>query len=114
MIDYALRRRFSFFEMEAGFESEGFKDYQTKLNDESFSRLISKIQNLNAQIESDPSLGKGFCIGHSYFANQEIFTDVWMKQVIQYDILPLLKEYWFDENDKVRYWEEQLRGVFND
>ena len=114
MIDYALRRRFSFFDMEAGFESEGFKDYQTNLNNENFNRLISQLQNLNAQIETDPSLGKGFCIGHSYVANQETCTDAWMKQVVQYDILPMLREYWFDEDDKVRYWEDQLRGVFNE
>ena len=28
MLDYALRRRFSFFDMEPGFDSEGFINYQ--------------------------------------------------------------------------------------
>ena len=31
MIDYALRRRFSFFDMEPGFDSEGFIKYHDDL-----------------------------------------------------------------------------------
>ena len=42
MIDYALRRRFSFFEMEPGFDSEGFIHYQNGLNNETLNELISR------------------------------------------------------------------------
>ncbi len=68
MIDYALRRRFSFFEMEPGFDSKGFINYQNNLNSEILNELIYKIKKLNHEISLDKSLGKGFCIGHSYFA----------------------------------------------
>ncbi len=67
MMDYALRRRFSFFEMTPGFTTEGFKAYQEMLDNEDFNQLIKAIIDLNDVIANDDSLGKGFCIGHSYF-----------------------------------------------
>jgi len=66
MIDYALRRRFSFFEMKPSFESDGFISYQESLHSEEFDRLVLGLKELNAAITKDPSLGRGFCIGHSY------------------------------------------------
>lgn len=58
MIDYALRRRFSFFEVEPGFDSEGFIHYQNGLNNETLNELISKVKDLNHEIALDKSLGK--------------------------------------------------------
>lgn len=115
IIDYALRRRFSFFDMEPGFESEGFKRYQEKLESETFDHVITKVQELNKEIATDPSLGSGFRIGHSYFINQEDKdnnTDEWVRFIVEYDILPMLREYWFDDDDKLKSWESTLRGVF--
>ena len=114
MIDYALRRRFSFYEMEPGFNSDGFIAYQKSLDNETFDTLIDRIKELNREITADNSLGKGFCIGHSYFCNQEECTDEWMMEVVEYDIIPMLSEYWFDEREKLQKWENNLRGVFND
>ena len=31
-----------------------------------------------------------------------------------YDIIPMLREYWFDDKQKVQRWENLLIGVFND
>lgn len=59
MIDYALRRRFSFYEMEPGFNSEGFKAYQASLKNETFNTLIEQIIDLNREINIDDSLGPG-------------------------------------------------------
>lgn len=112
MIDYALRRRFSFFEMEPGFDSDGFVKYQKKLKNKVFDNLITKIKELNKAILSDPSLGKGFCIGHSYFCEQKSCTNEWLREVVEFDIVPMLSEYWFDENEKLQQWINQLRGVF--
>lgn len=112
MIDYALRRRFSFFDIEPGFESEGFMKYQANLNNETFSLLVSKVQELNKEISADKSLGKGFCIGHSYFCGQSECSDEWMQAIVDYDILPMLSEYWFDDTNKLQRWENILRGVF--
>jgi 5-methylcytosine-specific restriction protein B len=112
MIDYALRRRFSFFDMEPGFDSEGFLKYQDSLGNETFNRLIDRIKELNREIAQDPSLGKGFCIGHSYFCNAGECTEEWMKDVVDFDILPMLSEYWFDNTAKLQQWENILHGVF--
>lgn len=114
MIDYALRRRFSFYEMEPSFDSEGFQTYQATLNNETFNKLIEYTKSLNLEISADPTLGKGFCIGHSYFTGQEECTDSWMELIVTYDILPMLKEYWFDEEDKVNSWVSNFKGVLND
>lgn len=114
MIDYALRRRFSFFEIDPGFGSEGFRAYQKSLENENFDELVSKIVELNEAIMRDKSLGKGFCIGHSYFCGRtkENCTKEWMQSVVDYDILPMLSEYWFDDDSKVQRWENILHGVF--
>lgn len=112
MIDYALRRRFSFFEMDPAFDTEGFVAYQSGLSNETFDSLIDCIKDLNRDIRKDASLGNGFCIGHSYFCNQKECTEEWMKAVVYYDILPMLREYWFDDPGKVDRWESRLSGVF--
>ncbi len=114
IIDYALRRRFSFYEMEPGFHSEGFIEYKNAFDNDTFNTLIERIQELNKEISADSSLEKGFCIGHSYFCEQKECTDEWMEQTVEYEILPMLREYWFDENSKLQKWENTLRGVFND
>ena len=114
MIDYALRRRFKFFEMEPGFYSDGFKAYQESLHNETFDALIDMVIDLNREIKKDDSLGNGFCIGHSYFCGQNECTEEWMKAVVYYDIIPMLQEYWFDDRQKVQHWENLLSGVFDD
>lgn len=112
MIDYALRRRFSFFEMEPGFDTEGFSRYQKALNSETLDELILRVKDLNREITLDKSLGKGFCIGHSYFCGRDVCTDEWLKTVVEYDIIPMLSEYWFDDSAKLQRWTNVLRGVF--
>lgn len=112
MIDYALRRRFSFFEIEPGFDSQGFISYQNGLNSETLDELISKVKELNRKIAADKSLGRGFCIGHSYFCGRDVCTDEWLHSVVDYDILPMLSEYWFDDENEFQRWKNVLQGVF--
>ncbi len=110
MIDYALRRRFSFIEMVPAFDSDGFKRYQKGLGNETFDKLIATIKELNEAITTDGSLGKGFVMGHSYFCKLEkkTCTKEEMGRVVRYDIIPMLEEYWFDEESKLRTWKEKL------
>ena len=112
MIDYALRRCFSFFDMEPGFDSEGFIRYQNELHSDTMNELVQKTKDLNREIANDKSLGKGFCIGHSYFCGQSQCTDECLRSIVDYDILPVLSEYWFDDNNKYQKWESILQGVF--
>ena len=111
MLDYALRRRFAFFEMKPGFDTDGFREYRKGLASEKFDRLISCIENLNAAITADESLGEGFCIGHSFFCNLKKATDQALSGIVEYELIPLLKEYWFDEPVKVKDWINNLRSA---
>ena len=112
MIDYALRRRFSFFDMEPGFDSEGFIHYQNGFANDIFNSLVERVKELNQEIMKDKSLGKGFCIGHSYFCNMDVCSEESLKDIVDFDILPMLSEYWFDDSTKLQHWENRLRGVF--
>jgi 5-methylcytosine-specific restriction protein B len=111
MIDYALRRRFSFYSMKPGFDSLGFKSYQHKLDSTKFDSLIKAVKQLNEKIVSDNSLGNGFEIGHSYFCGQDSITDAWLYQVVNYDIIPLISEYWFDNKQEVNRWSDILNDA---
>jgi 5-methylcytosine-specific restriction protein B len=111
MIDYALRRRFSFYDMNPAFDSDGFKTYQSLLHSETFDKFIESIKRLNEEIAKDDSLGSGFTIGHSYFCNQIAFDKQWLENVLEYDIAPMLKEYWFDDIQKYEAQVAQLRNI---
>ncbi len=113
MLDYALRRRFAFFEIEPAFNSDGFKNYQENISNPKFDKLIEVIKQLNNVIKDDVSLGGGFRIGHSYFISSEndVIDDAWLQTVVNYEIVPLLQEYWFDENSRVEEWTAKLRGA---
>jgi 5-methylcytosine-specific restriction protein B len=111
IIDYALRRRFSFYNMSPGFESDGFKAYQSSLNSDTFNRFIDGIKQLNEVIAKDDSLGAGFCIGHSYFCNQDVFDKEWLENVLEFDIAPMLQEYWFDDIHKYDGQITLLRNI---
>ena len=109
MLDYALRRRFAFFEFSPAFETEGFRMYRQGKHNKKFDNLVAAIEKLNVAIENDDTLGRGFRIGHSYFCTENEIDDMWLNAVITYEIVPLLNEYWFDEPSKVRDWEHVLR-----
>lgn len=107
MIDYALRRRFSFFEIKPGFESPQFMGYVKKQMNPHLDRLVKAIIELNNVIECDDSLGSGFCIGHSYLCNLVDKND--LDNIVEYDIIPMLREYWFDNNNRFNQEAQKLR-----
>lgn len=113
MLDYALRRRFAFFELKPGFTTEGFRAYRMYLENEKFDKLTACVERLNNEISNDESLGEGFCIGHSYFCNlaPETIDDQVLCGIVEYELIPLLKEYWFDEPVKVKDWSSNLRSA---
>ncbi|WP_077074804.1 AAA family ATPase [Aedoeadaptatus urinae] len=113
MLDYALRRRFAFFEIKPGFGTEGFEKYKQGLENEKFDRLIACVEDLNNAISADETLGEGFCIGHSYFCNlsPDSIDEQILSGIVEYELIPLLKEYWFDEPAKVENWIGRLRSA---
>ena len=113
MLDYALRRRFSFFTMKPGFNTLGFQAYQDSLKSDAFNKLIACVKQLNSKIAEDISLGEGFCIGHSYFCGltPETANTQTLSSIVEYELIPLLKEYWFDEPAKIVDWSDRLRSA---
>ncbi len=101
IVDYALRRRFAFKDVMPGFDSDKFGPLLESKGVEQI--VISAIQNkmaaLNKEIESSVDLGRGFTIGHSFFVPFQNVTDskIWYDRVIKNEIIPLLREYWFDK-----------------
>ena len=111
LMDFALRRRFAFFELEPGFDSDGFRVYQQTLGSSKFDALIACVQQLNAAIVDDETLGGGYRIGHSFFCGLqpgEADQIERLRSIVDYEIVPLLREYWFDDLEKACSWEQQL------
>lgn len=112
MMDYALRRRFAFFSMTPGFDSSGFKTLMEELDDNRYNKLIACVKDLNKAITDDPTLGSGFRVGHSYFCGPNFIKRQYsLTSVVEYELLPLLHEYWFDEPEKVAEWSDKLRSA---
>ncbi len=110
LIDYALRRRFTFITLKPRFNSTKFNNYMRQknhLSDEEINTINESMEYINKQIRS--SLGSNFEIGHSYFAQgpKEDF-ETWYHNILHYEILPLLDEYFIDEEDKVEEIKNDL------
>jgi 5-methylcytosine-specific restriction endonuclease McrBC GTP-binding regulatory subunit McrB len=107
MIDYALRRRFAFISLRPAFDHQQFarKLASLEVEPELRTRLTERLVALNEQIRNDENLKEGFCIGHSYFCHvgegQEA-DEAWYERIIRTEIAPLLREYWFDDQEKAK------------
>ena len=111
ILDYALRRRFSFVDINPAFENETFKKYQASLDNIKLNQVLELIKSLNKEINDDPTLGPGFMIGHSYFCGlKNTDKKEVIESIVKYDIVPLIKEYWFDDDSKVEMWKKRLLG----
>ena len=114
LVDYALRRRFMFFTMKPEFLSQVFVETlkEMQLTDENIRFVQDKLSQLNSIIVNDRSnLGPGFEIGHSYFSRKptEVSFEKWFASVVRMEIEPLLKEYWYDDVEKVNEITKTLK-----
>ncbi len=105
MVDYALRRRFSFIELEPAFLLESFRIHLINhgIDEEYIDKVIEGMETLNEVIAQDmKNLGKGYCIGHSYFCGELLkneSSEAWYSRIIKFEIKPLLYEYWFEDEE---------------
>ncbi|HEX2209744.1 MAG TPA: AAA family ATPase, partial [Longimicrobium sp.] len=101
MVDYALRRRFSFIRLRPAFGAEQFANHLAVLgaSDELVRRIVERMTELNHAIAQDArNLGPGYEIGHSFFVPGDgggTLDDAWYERVVRQEIEPLLNEYWF-------------------
>ena len=111
MVDYALRRRFAFIQVNPAFNNPKFSNWlieKNNIKENDVNLLCNKMIALNAAIDDD--LGEGFEIGHSYFVDNldsNNFTQSY-KDIIDYEIIPLLEEYWFDDDTKIVDYKQML------
>jgi DNA polymerase III delta prime subunit len=114
VVDYALRRRFAFIDLAPNLGSARFKSYLASIgiSDRLSSGIITRIGQLNAEIVADlANLGPGFAIGHSYFCAKPVAHETeqdWYERIVETEIVPLLREYWFDTPQKADSWNAQL------
>lgn len=105
LVDYALRRRFRFININPAFSTDSFKKHMITngLELNLLNKIVSRMEQLNDKISSDTkNLGNGYRIGHSYFCNTPNSgesQDVWYKRIVNSEIKPLLCEYWFDDEE---------------
>lgn len=111
LIDYALRRRFAFFEMEPAFDNERFAKAVELSGNSKLSALVDRVRKLNQDIADDPSLGTGFRIGHSYFCLGDAATDDDVRDIVEFELAPLVREYWFDAPEVAEGHIARLRSV---
>ena len=118
LMDYALRRRFSFYEVEPAFDKLSFKNHISQYISTTnvVNKVLQRFAELNAKIADEDSsgLGKGFCIGHSYFCVKPVqgqTDEAWYNSIIKYEIVPLLEEYWWDDKRKA---EDCIKALLKD
>jgi 5-methylcytosine-specific restriction endonuclease McrBC GTP-binding regulatory subunit McrB len=114
MVDYALRRRFAFFGLEPRFASPKFRQHLESrgASPETVTQLVERMLALNADIAADTTnLGPGYCVGHSFFvpSNGTKCDAAWYQRVIQHEVAPLLREYWFDNPKRADEWADRLK-----
>lgn len=114
VIDYALRRRFAFYNVKPAFDSVIFKNHIKK--NKKLLKVVECIKQLNVEIQNCESLGAGFQIGHSFFCGKNIFdgNDNAIKDILIYEIIPLISEYWFDDQEKLNFEVQKLLASLND
>jgi hypothetical protein len=105
MVDYALRRRFTFVTLKPAFQSGAFKPYLENIGveDDVIGMIVQRMEVLNKEISLDKTnLGPDYVIGHSYFCPLETEQELgieWYNSIIESEIAPLIREYWFDSSD---------------
>jgi hypothetical protein len=115
MVDYALRRRFTFFTLDPQFRSPAFSSYledHLGASKTLISAIVARFEALNKKIAEDTTnLGPGFCIGHSFFCSSgpkiKLDEDGY-RRVVKTEVAPLLREYWFDKPKQAQDMIDQL------
>lgn len=114
LMDYALRRRFAFFAMAPALGNANFRaSLGPALELSRLPELLEVVTALNSAITDEPGLGKGYCLGHSYFCGLGGEAPETLPQrlhdIVECDLIPTLEEYWFDDGEKLQHWAARLR-----
>lgn len=111
LVDYALRRRFCFIDFMP--EEQILQSWLDKNNimiarDE----VVEFLHRINLKIREDEKLGKHFQIGHSYFMRKNLDKKK-LENILKYNIIPLLEEYYFEDQDAIKEVQKIFAEIFN-
>lgn len=116
LVDYAMRRRFSFITLNPAFNTGKFNRYlkeKMELSEEFINNINTKMTRVNNIITN--RIGEDFTIGHSYFIESiENISNVdkWFEEIVKYEIIPMVEEYFFDDINSI-YEIKTILGVWN-
>lgn len=114
LVDYALRRRFAFVSLRPMFDSEGFKSWLSeRASAPLVDAIVTRLTELNGEIEADPTLGVGFSIGHSFFCpdlQEKKLDESWFRRIVATEIEPLINEYWLDSAERAKTLVARLKA----
>ncbi|GAB3807428.1 hypothetical protein GCM10028868_37240 [Virgibacillus kimchii] len=103
-LEIALRRRFSFMQLKPNF-NEKWRAYllEQNVSEALIERILFVIERINETVRNDFQLGTGYEIGHSFFTNipKGMDENTWYQRVMNFEIKPLLEEYYFDRPELV-------------
>ncbi len=114
LVDYALRRRFAFIALRPAFDTPAFREQleQAGASAKLVRHIVTALTRLNESIRGQTTtLGPGFEVGHSFFCPPDGTTadEAWFRDVIESEVAPLLREYWFDDPDRAEAEVRNLR-----
>lgn len=112
IVDYALRRRFSFITLTPEF-GDTFKNFLKAKMDAAFvEKITDKIITVNNTIRQQDML-RGMEIGHSYFCNFSDFKKgdeaIWWDDICEYELFPYLEEICYDDSGLLADFKQMLK-----
>jgi 5-methylcytosine-specific restriction protein B len=114
LVDLALRRRFAFVDLEPrlGKRWKTWVATHRGVDPDLLDEVEKRILALNDVITSDQRLGSQFRIGHSYVTPDTMIekgkSSHWFVEVVETQIAPLLREYWFDNPKSAQKAKDEL------
>lgn len=104
-LDVALRRRFAFVSLMPSFNKK-WEEFILRegVSSDLVIKILNAVEKWNEEISSDLQLGSGYAIGHSFFTSipEGMDESVWYKGILDYEIQPLLEEYFYDRPEIVK------------
>ena len=110
-LEVALRRRFALVTLAPSFNEKWILTIQQSgVSKTMVSRILFAVDKINKEIIGDFQLGNGYAIGHSFFTSKpdNMEEEVWYQGIVNFEIIPLLEEYFFDRPEIVQSLTEGI------
>lgn len=102
--DFALRRRFAFYTIKPIFNNKKFIAFCE--NDKLLSNVVKKVNEINETLDEKSK------IGHCYFCEKQ--SDEELKMTVKYNLIPLIQEYFYNNEDKAKEITSKLESVIKE